>query len=223
MGRRALTLPELLALIAAVCLIALFTTPLLTRAHISANEATALAVLQEIGAAQEAYRLQVITDQDRDGLGEYGFLQELTGAADPRGREGPAPARALARPLRIERGVGTYRGYHFLVYLPTAGTPMAEQATLSPPAAEDADRQERRYVVYAWPVRYGSTGKRAFAIDPRGVVVATSNVGASYSGRDRVPRVNAAFEARTHDGELDSDLGGEPTTTGDGQRWLPLE
>lgn len=223
MGRRALTLPELLALIAAVCLIALFTTPLLTRAHISANEATALAVLQEIGAAQEAYRLQAITDQDRDGLGEYGFLQELTATADPRGRGGPAPARTLARDLLIERGVGRFRGYHFLVYLPTASAPTAEQATLGEAVAADADRQERRYVVYAWPVRYGSTGKRAFAIDPRGVVVATANVATAYSGRERVPRVNAAFEARTHDGTLDADLGGEPATTGDGQRWLPLE
>lgn len=217
---RAMTLIELMVVVALVALLAAVAVPGLRRARISASEAGAIALLHRIAAAQEAFRQDVRADQDGDGLGEYGYLRELTGEVAPRGGTPDRPRRAyLDASLSFVGGVAYADGYCVLVYLPTPDEPAPE--TEAPPARRDAaDLQEQRFVAYAWPVERGTTGNRAYVIDQRGQLFASTNRQARYSGAARRPAATAAFDlGGASPITLDAPLGGRGPGVGDQQVW----
>ena len=86
-------------------------------------------------------------------------------------------------------------GYVFRLYLPAAdGSAVAEGLAGDFPGAS-ADMAEVAYAVYAWPLRYGQTGSRTFAMTHAGVLVATDDP--AYSGVGACPEATtpgAAFE-----------------------------
>ena len=64
------------------------------------NEVAVVATLRHLAASQEVFREARSVDLDGDGLGEFGFLQELTAAAGVRADPGGATrGPALAWPL----------------------------------------------------------------------------------------------------------------------------
>jgi hypothetical protein len=84
----------------------------------------------------------------------------------------------------------------------------------------DAARAERYWCCYAWPVTYGSTGKRTFFVNESGHVLAADNLVWHYSGSLAPPAVAAAFEASTS-GTLDCRTAAD-TLGHDGHRWSEL-
>lgn len=139
--------------------------------------------------AQFQFQGAAYLDQDADGVGEYGTLAELTGAAAPPGR---AQAEASAEGFSPD---GVRHGYRFSVFLPdAAGKAISADAAARKADKAAADAQERSFVIYAWPVDAAS-GTRAFAVDQTGVVYEAPFTGTApawndlYSGQgwDGVP------------------------------------
>lgn len=60
--------------------------PKLNRARISANEGSAIQTIRVLYAIQNHFQSQCLVDQNRNGVGEYGYFQELTGVALLRGK-----------------------------------------------------------------------------------------------------------------------------------------
>lgn len=140
-------------------------------ARIEMNEALAVAHLKCIAAAQTQAQGLAVVDTDEDGVGEFAFVAELGGARKPRG-----PGQGVKFPLLG----GTYSrlgpggfveadGYLFRVFLPGEdGAAAAEGA--SGGGTVSANGAEREWIAYAWPVRYGATGKRTFVAGSSGAL-----------------------------------------------------
>ncbi len=219
------TLIELMIVVAIIAIIAAIAIPGLLRAKLTANEASTLGSLRTLAIAEEEFRQGAAVDQDGDGQGEYAYLQEMAGTVTPRG------ASATINPAFISQvfgysatasGVADKSGYHYLVFLPTTTGTEAEQSggSFNVAAQANANAQELRFICYAWPVSYSSTGVRAFAITQKGEVFATRNDSKKYSSTTTSPTAAAALDSTGSDpSSLQSTLGGAAAVTGDGQTW----
>ena len=75
----------------------------------------------------------------------------------------------------------------------------------------DPDNAERSWCIYAWPMRYGVSGRRAFFMNQQGQIMQTDNATQEYSGMGNVPPADAAFDvtgAGTMVGELAAGVAG---------------
>ncbi|WP_372364998.1 hypothetical protein [Candidatus Uabimicrobium sp. HlEnr_7] len=94
----------------------------------------------------------------------------------------------------IKNGVSTLCGYHFYIYL------LSNESDIS---IYKNKEQKKNFICYAWPIKYGKTGFRAYAIDKQGWVYACGNNLQQYSGKKK-PSVRACFlreKHRCNDGE----------------------
>lgn len=167
---------------------------------INRNESVAIATLKNISSAQSQCQARGAIDLDADGCGEYGFFGELTGAVALRGTGArlvpPVLSDAFANVFagRVEAS-----GYLFQLFLPGAGAQgIAEDAGGGDPAGDngvDAGEAELLWCCYAWPQRRGRTGVRAFFVNQRGDVLATTWTEATYDGAGRPCSWWAAFAA----------------------------
>jgi len=199
--------------------------PTLMRSKVGANETSALATLKMISTGQEQFKNAVCVDVNVNGVGEYGFLQELAGTSPCRtagGLDGPTNAAAPFIPrimgMTDVQGRVMKSGYYFKLYLP--GKEQAVSAGARVPAGDAglAAARETRYCVYAWPIEFGRTGYRAFFIDMQGQPYSTSSP--AYSG-EMSPAPGAAYSSKSEkannlDGPVDSN---EPAS--DGNFWFP--
>lgn len=141
----------------------------------SANEAAAIATLQNLVTAQRRFADEQRRDQDRDGRGEFGWFAELAGsvAIDGRPRINPRPAPLLTAAFRqVVAGRVQRSGYWYAVFLPGPGGTWLCEAEPGGGAGRvlDVDAAEREFVAYAWPVERGRTGARMFLVRADGVV-----------------------------------------------------
>ena len=85
------------------------------------------------------------------------------------------------------------------------------------------DLQQKCFVVYAWPVEAGVSGKRAFAITQAGKLVATDMAARLYSGRGPLgaPNTPAADAAFTGEALVSPLADGKPGR--DGNVWVLLK
>lgn len=190
-----------------------------------AGEQPPIGRLKTLATSQEQLKQQALVDQDGDGVGEYGVFQELAGTMPCRGSGVVADPPFLPRELGTSaagwaRGEAIRSGYSLLIYLPDyTGAPRAEkEISLRGTRADDANRQERSWVCYAWPTEAGVTGTRAFVVDEAGQVYWSDNAANRYDGTVRMPPGDAAFGLR--DDMIGPIVAGEPTVTGDS--WLPI-
>ncbi|MBL8859596.1 MAG: hypothetical protein JNL28_13900 [Planctomycetes bacterium] len=156
--------------------------PKLMAARLGANEQAAIETLRAMAAAESAFRDRVLLDQDADGLGEFGTLAELTGAADLRNGTAALTVPLLDASLKPDQhGLASSSGYLFKIELSNRLT-------------RRIDFDEKEFCLHAWPIGFGATGQRAFALDAQGTLLATDNTGAdqNYSGRERKPAPDAA-------------------------------
>lgn len=106
-------------------------------------------------------------DQDGDGIGEFGLLDELVGQR-PTGRVAAGTVTLVPRDLLEGR-----HGHQFFVYLPASDGGTVEEPEKKdearPADAVAAKAQARRFIAYAWPDG-ADAGDRVFAITQEGTV-----------------------------------------------------
>jgi prepilin-type N-terminal cleavage/methylation domain-containing protein len=116
------TLIELMIVIAIIAIIAAIAIPNLLSARLSSNETAAVATLRNIVSAQSQFQVTGRADENLNGIGEYGYLAELSGAIGVRGGAPLQPA-VLSTAFRSAdaNGVVTRSGYLYILSLPDAG------------------------------------------------------------------------------------------------------
>ncbi|MEZ6036246.1 MAG: hypothetical protein R3F29_02115 [Planctomycetota bacterium] len=153
--------------------------------RLNRNESTIIATLKNISSAQSQLQASGSLDVDGDGQGEYGFLGELAGTAALRGsgaRLDPPVVNARlgdVRDGRVEIG-----GYVLQMFLPAKDGGWVTESTCGVDGSlVDTAAAETMWMCYAWPIEHGWTGTRAFMINHRGDILATSMSAEIYSGR----------------------------------------
>lgn len=174
------TLIELMVVIAIITILAIIAIPNLLGGRLAANETATIGNLRSLASAQSAFQARQVVDQDTDGHGEYGFLQELAGKVVPRGGLNLLDPPSISQSLGnvVGAGVVTKSGYALVMFLPSgAGVPIQEPPPGAAAAADpaDANSQEALWCCYAIPMAINNTGNRAFVVNQQAQVYATSN------------------------------------------------
>ncbi len=217
----------------------------LREAKRSANETAAIATLRNLASCQAQIQTSGKIDCDQDGIGEYGTFLELTGTVPVRTAEvtvagetglehgsdfsatGTKVRPAILSPaLRAvdARGVVVKNGYCYRIYLPDSA-PVAGFVHEKGPAAEvgldggtgriATDFAETVWCAYAWPVKRGDTGNRAFFVNQAGDVIQSKNGKAQWEGEKGPPGFAAFLGAGI---TSEAAVG---TTGRDGEVWEP--
>jgi hypothetical protein len=191
--------------------------------QIGANEANAIGSLKCICTGQEQFKSANCIDLNTNGVGEYGFLDELGGTAACRvDNVGTQTGKKFSASPYIPRslgtldsnGIATKSGYCFILYLPSTlhtGTARGLEP-LDIPIAETA------YVAFAWPIEQGTSGVRLFAIDPQGQPYCLAE--SPHSGPNDPPPWDLAFHEGSNWKSYIDDAG--PGQTGQGLKWVPV-
>jgi len=232
--QKAFTLIELMIVVAIIAIIAAIAIPSLISSRIASYETGAAGTLRSLAAAQSTFVARCLVDQDGDGAGEYGFLQEMTGVLVPRTRTSQlAAGEVFSAAMGVVNAVGvaSKSGYAFRMYLPTAaGVAVNETVGVVPAAnAADGNVQETRWACYAWPMDYGSSGYRCFVVNQQAEVYQASNdagAGAGFYdgdgvvGAGAIPGPASAYDpAGPNAANLDSAFPAPGTVATDGQQW----
>jgi len=185
--------------------------PNLTRARLRGNEASALAALRGLQAAERAYSRALRRDRDHDGEGEYAFPADF--GEDPAAGPAALPAGLSLQPNGDLRGYG----YCFRVYLPAEdGSPIGAQEPEERRALVDGDLAESVVVLVAWPVHRGGTGNRAFLMTGEGEIWVSDDGG--YGGESPpAPDVRSSQPGNIAAARLPEDAGAR-----DGRTWIRL-
>jgi len=217
-------------------IVAAIAIPSMMRSQTTMNETAAIGTLRTLVASQAQFRGAGVVDQDNDGTGEYGYFQELTGAAVPRTVGGQVPANVrpgeyITQVLGVvsAKGVAAKSGYHYYIYLPDGkGGATGESLPLPAGNAACANDQETRFICYAWPAAFDSSGRRCFVVNQQGEVFQARNLDASgipfYEGMAKIPGPDAAL-LKGHQGAGDlsapfPDFANNEVGS-DGQQWTP--
>lgn len=171
--------------------------------RIQSNERSAIASLKCIAAGQEQFKNAAAVDEDGDGVGAYGTLEELGGVVACRGsriryEENPFIPRVLG--TTDPEGISSKGGYRFRLFFPKAG----------PAAAGDSD-----FLVLAWPTLPGRSGVRIFAITSQGQPFSAAALDAD--GRDPDPALDGIGQVLDPDGRARFDLVQDGTSG-----WVPV-
>ena len=234
---RGATLIEVAVVILVIVLAMVLVLPRLLRARMGANEAAAARTLRNLVAHQKNFKAEAIVDQDADGVGEYGLLGELAGDIVPRAasRRFHLATAVLSTGGSAEGGDGcaVTNGYVYRIVLAgemledsraIAGDDLTLGGSARKPGAtlsdvDAIDMQEQRFAIYAWPLRAGDTGNRAFVATQAGHLLSTSMDARTYSGRgpmgsESTPAPDAAYAGGLFAGEP---VGEQPGS--DGNLW----
>ncbi len=189
--------------------------PNLHQARLSANQSAAISTMRSLHVAQETYRAAVTRDTDRDGEGEYGFINDLLGKGRPGEGRVAGARKLLSANFRREGRNYVRQGYYFRVYLPADdGSPIGGHESSRRIRQVDGDLAESVMVVVAWPVNSGRSGGASFAMDAAGELYQCES--GPYGGDNAPPPdVMSSQEDNLASTPLRR---GAPTR--DGQRWI---
>jgi len=224
------TLIEMMIVVLIIAIIAAFLLVSVLRAKMAANETSAINTIRTIRTNQALFQIRAVDDEDDDGIGEFGFLQELAGLVQVRDPDGTRlkPGELLSPTLAQINHAGEVQknGYLFKMYLPARADfsvfATETQGAVAPIADQGGiDRCEHVWVCYAWPADVGRTGNRVFVIDSSNQLYQMRNGADSwkvYTGTTNGPDATAAFLLVG-----DSISYARPKTPStDGNLWFPL-
>lgn len=157
------------------------------------NEVSAIATLRNVSSSQAQFEASGVADLDHDGVGEFGWFRELSGATVVRGSSARLDPPVLSGVFRTLNAAGevSRAGYFFRMWLPGAdGDWIGESAGGTPSPLLDAEAAEGRWRCLAWPATYDVSGLRTFFIDESGDILATEDE--RYSGTAAGPAPDAA-------------------------------
>lgn len=159
--------------------------------RIARNESAAVAMLKTISSAQFQVRASGAIDANRNGAGEFGFFAELAGSSPLRSASSVSPGHPRLDPPilaaawgKVHHGRVVLGGYVFQMFLPKLGGGWVGEAADGGglDLAIVTDGAESRWLCYAWPAEYGSTGVRCFFVNETGNILATRNSDGRLAG-----------------------------------------
>ncbi len=223
-GEDGFTLIEVITVMAIISVTTSIAVPKLTAARARANEVSAIQALKSMHSAQFRLKLQGTIDANHDGVGEFGFLQEIAGVREIRSGSGERldPAFFSAAYGAVDSGGRVQRsGYFFHLFLPGAGAvPLGEGSKTAAYPAVDGELAQGYFAVYAWPVSYARSGTRAFFINQEGTLLASPNDKSHYSGTANPPSGLAAYlQGAT---AMTSSIANRAVAN-DGQTWVEIQ
>ncbi len=178
---RGMTLVELMIVVLIVGVIGSVAVPNVMAARAKNNEAAAVDTMRLLRTSQAQFQKGVRADVDTDGIGEYGLLRELSGAAPVRTSVNGGSTGSVLSPALLSHAFGVMNGdgevmragYHFKVFLPGAqGRAMGErsltQLESSGPTEIDSDLSEANWSAYAWPADGEGNGDHTYFINQHG-------------------------------------------------------
>jgi hypothetical protein len=131
--------------------------------------------------AEVQFQAGCYIDQDGDGIGEFGHIDEMAGLR-PTGKTPAGKLSLVPREL-----LDVKHGYRYIVYLPSSAGGAVEESVNTdearPVDAAAAKAQMRRFVAYAWPTEQ-QAGGRVFAITQEGIVFAADHDGGMPAWND---------------------------------------
>lgn len=234
--RAGFTIVELLVVTAIIAIVAAMAIPKLQSARVAADESAAIGTLRSIYAAQIQIQASRLIDTNADGMPEYGYLGEMTGAAPARvSGAGGAPVAGVVgvdelNPSVLVSGLGavqqsvvTRSGYVFQIYLPAATVAgavgaIAEDVNGGKAAAPFPDpiNGSLYWCAYAWPLQKSKSGVHAFFVNQDGQVLKSRSTVMSYSGLASAPAFDAAYTAP---GDMSSPAATNGVVAVDGNTW----
>lgn len=139
---------------------------------INANESAAIATLKNIASGQRVVQERAQIDRDGDGVGEFGYLGELSGRVPIRGSDRRVDPPVLSAQFgNVVDGCATRSAYCFGMFLPgDGGRWLPESPSGGASGRVLPDLAEEAWLLYAWPVHYGERTRRRFVIDAAGDV-----------------------------------------------------
>jgi len=194
---RAFTLIELLTILVIIAIIVTIAIPNLLGSRVEANETAAMATVRTVVQAQLAFVARQDADLNANGAGEFGTFGEMSGNIAVRAANG---GTKLLEPgtinpsFRAISPIGEMfrSGYYYRIYLPgTGGSGVIELPGGGADTAIDADLAENTWCVYAWPQKFGTTGRKTFFASQNGDILYTED--ANYSGPGAAIVPGAAF------------------------------
>ena len=171
------TMIELMVVVTIIVIIAMIAVPSLIAARLTANETVAIETLRSVNTAQHQFRMSGRADEDGDGVGEYGGFGELSGARGVRGSTVKVPTDVTGLRVLTSAGEVDRTGYYYRMYLPDAsGIGVRERPGGGYlPGDVDPNLSEVIWCCYAWPARYGASGRRTFFMNQVGGIVTTES------------------------------------------------
>lgn len=195
--RRGFTLIELLIVLVIIAIIITISLPSLLGTKSDANEGAALATVRQIVQAQMAFSNRKEADLNFNSQGEYGSFGEMSGNVPVRAGNGGTKflePSVINPSFRQISPIGEMfrAGYYYRVYLPDAnGQGVLELPGGGADPSVDADMAEVMWCVYAWPQKFGTTGRRAYFANQSGDITFTEDP--SYTGPGAPIQPGAAF------------------------------
>jgi len=226
------TLIELMIVVAIIAIIAAIAIPNLLSARLNANETAAIATLRTISTAQAQFQQRAKADVDNDGVGEFGFLRELSAATDVRdsadgdyngGSSNVLNPAALSAGFSVranDHEVGR-SGYLFHMLLVGVGGVGVSEHNLDNihNGPIDTDLAETTWCIYAFPSNYSTSGTRTFFCNQTGDITFTDD--SAYEGKDAVKHDSGGAAFTTAGSSLASITGNVAIGTigRDGNQW----
>jgi hypothetical protein len=151
--------------------IAAIAIPGLLESRVAANEAAAAASLKTgFVPSQIQFQAGNYIDEDKNGVGENGFIPEMSGAEKIQGQDG---VRLSLLPERWDTNEPLVYGYRFALYLPDGAGAVSSRVGIKDRSPEAITARENHWIAYAWPEPWGQNGRRAFAISSNGTLLST--------------------------------------------------
>lgn len=151
---------------------------------VQSNAVAACGHLMNILSVQTEFRESRTSDNDGDGVGEFGSFRDLVGKDARRVSSLSGAWSGLGPSGTVERS-----GYKFVIYLPDSRGYGIAADSPSCAGEVDSDLSEELWCCYAWPTAFGTSGDRALFVDQSGRVL--YSITDSYSG-EQCPRPGAA-------------------------------